>query len=283
MRALFEKILFPTGTSIRLEEVNGFHAPYSYHPEYEIVYILSGKGTRLIGLKPEPFSSGDLVLLGPNVCHWWKPYENPRVVENEKAIVVQWGDMLMENTLLNCKEFQPIKEMLKNSLHGLRFPVNDSQLIIEKIISLKNCNPAHRLLRLIEILLDMNDIKQMHKLDGLIGSPNSDDTPPVIERAIIYILENLHKPISQQSIATHFNLSQSHFSRIFKQTTDMSFPKFLNDNRITAICESMSQKGKNIADLAFTYGYENLSTFNRTFKEKMGMTPLTYRKTHYNH
>jgi AraC-like DNA-binding protein/mannose-6-phosphate isomerase-like protein (cupin superfamily) len=281
MRVRYEKVSFPTNASIRLEDVEGFGAPYSYHPEYEIVYILSGSGIRLIGQKPEAFEAGDLVLLGPNVYHWWKPKENPREIEKEKAIVVQWDENLFQNSLHNCPELNCLKKLEQKSLHGLHFKGKQFDYLREKIVALKKMKSSYRFIRLIEILLDMHEAENVIQLDGYIGNPNK-SSPPIIERAIVYILENLHKNISQESVADHFNLSNAHFSRIFKKSTSLSFPIFVHHNRISSICQAMHQNDKNIADLAFTYGYDNLSTFNRAFKEKMGITPLTYRKAHYN-
>ena len=49
-----------------------FDAPYHFHEEFELTYILHGKGKRYVGSHMEDFSSGDLVLLGPNLPHCWK-------------------------------------------------------------------------------------------------------------------------------------------------------------------------------------------------------------------
>ncbi len=281
MRVRYEKVNFPTDTSILVVDVDGFGAPYSYHPEYEIVYILSGNGTRLIGQKPEMFEAGDLVLLGPNVYHWWKPNDNPRKIDEEKAIVVQWDQNLIKNSLIKFPELNCLKKLEADSLHGLHFKGIQFNSLREKILDLKNLKPNYRFIKLVEILCDMSEANDIIKLDGHIGNPNK-NSPPIIERAIVYILENLNKNITQESVAHHFNLSNAHFSRIFKKSTGLSFPHFLHHNRISAICQAMHHSEQNIAELAFTFGYDNLSTFNRAFKEKMGITPLTYRKTHYN-
>lgn len=52
--------------------LDSFNAPWHYHPEWEITYIHKSNGMRYVGYHIEPFSEGDLVLLGAGVPHVWK-------------------------------------------------------------------------------------------------------------------------------------------------------------------------------------------------------------------
>jgi AraC-like DNA-binding protein len=280
LKILFEKLNFPHSTSIRALEVSGFNSPYSYHPEYEIVYILSGNGTRLIGQKPEPFEAGEVVLLGPNVYHWWKPNDNPRLVDQEIAIVIQWSAQLFE-TFSALPELKVLKTIEDLANQGVFYGSDTQHPIREKIKKMINIEECYRIPLLIEILLDMNNISSQKTLHGQIRKAN-EDLPPIIERSVVYILEHLHSNLTLAGVAEKFNLSIAHFSRLFKKSTDLSFPRFINKHRVSAICQAMEQSDLNIAELAFSYGYENLSTFNRVFKENMGITPLKYRKRQYN-
>ena len=47
---------------------NKFH----YHPEVELVHFIKGKGTQFIGNSITEFQSGDLILVGSNLPHYWR-------------------------------------------------------------------------------------------------------------------------------------------------------------------------------------------------------------------
>lgn len=74
MRAKLEQLnKSANGKSFLCYEVvaPSFEFYWHYHPEYELTYIVKGKGKRLVGDSYETFSEGDFVLIGPNVPHTW--------------------------------------------------------------------------------------------------------------------------------------------------------------------------------------------------------------------
>ena len=48
-----------------------FATDFHFHTECQLVYIVSGSGTRVIGESIEQFEEGDLTFVGPNVPHVW--------------------------------------------------------------------------------------------------------------------------------------------------------------------------------------------------------------------
>ena len=58
--------------SIRRDVVLYFYNQWHYHPELELVHIEQGSGTQFVGDNIQNFQSGDLILIGPNLPHYWK-------------------------------------------------------------------------------------------------------------------------------------------------------------------------------------------------------------------
>ena len=74
-----------------------FEFHWHYHPEYELIYIVSGRGKRLVGDSYENFQEGDMVLLGSNLSHTWVS----ELCEQDKciAIVIQFTQNFIEPLL----------------------------------------------------------------------------------------------------------------------------------------------------------------------------------------
>ncbi|MCE1199316.1 MAG: cupin domain-containing protein, partial [Marinilabiliales bacterium] len=74
MKATYQKILLSEGSSFIATKLvlPRFHLEYHFHPEYELKYVIESKGKRFIGDTIENFQEGDLILLGPNIPHYWK-------------------------------------------------------------------------------------------------------------------------------------------------------------------------------------------------------------------
>ena len=78
MKFHFETILPGPGESFVTEEMVAptLDCVYHIHPECELTWIESGFGSRFIGDSIEPFSAGDLVLIGGSVPHHYLTLES---------------------------------------------------------------------------------------------------------------------------------------------------------------------------------------------------------------
>jgi quercetin dioxygenase-like cupin family protein len=77
MKVMQEYIDFPLRTAVKVKWRNmpHFTYPWHFHSEYEILYVIEGTGTSFVADNIEPFSSGDLAMLGCNLPHFWRSDE----------------------------------------------------------------------------------------------------------------------------------------------------------------------------------------------------------------
>jgi AraC-like DNA-binding protein len=61
----------------------------------------------------------------------------------------------------------------------------------------------------------------------------------------------------------------------------MNFRQYLNDLRIRESKRLLANTDKNISEIAFAVGYNNIPHFNRVFKEAVGSSPTEYRETNH--
>lgn len=105
------------------------------------------------------------------------------------------------------------------------------------------------------------------------------DVPPHILRCITYIKENFSTPISLDTMAREGGLSKSYFCREFKKTMGMTPMHFLSRLRIKR-SKDLLRKDIPISAIAMKVGFNDLSSFNRHFRDMVGQTPTDFRKSH---
>ena len=91
MRASFEKVIPPQDASFNCVylDLPRFEAPWHFHPECELILVVSGEGQRLIGDHTASFRPGDLVLIGAGLPHWY--CTDPRVVGRQRSTaIIRW-------------------------------------------------------------------------------------------------------------------------------------------------------------------------------------------------
>jgi len=74
-------------------------------------------------------------------------------------------------------------------------------------------------------------------------------------------------------------MSNTAFCNNFKYTYRMSFTTYLMKLRIGYASRQLLSGAKNISEVAYDSGFENLSNFNRQFKNIKGVTPREYKKS----
>ena len=92
-----------------------------------------------------------------------------------------------------------------------------------------------------------------------------------------YILDNYERNISREGLAAMVDLNQDNLGRYFKLYSGMKIKDFINVTRIERVKELLRESTESITAIAYRVGFENMSTFNRIFKEQTGISPSQFR------
>jgi AraC-like DNA-binding protein len=289
MKAQFQKIIINEGSSFLAKELNltRFDSDFHFHPEYELKYVIQSRGIRFIGDSVENFQEGDLVLLGPNIPHYWN---NDLNLESRnlkaRAYLIMFSENFLGAGFFNLPEMLPIKELLKKSRGGVCFPNPEKYNIPEKLKQLIFIDGPERIMALLEILNELTkaEIRPLLTKTFVAELPLLNYSNHSVERlrkVHEYVLANFHKKIQIENVAEIANMSTYAFCKYFKKSTLKTFMSFLSELRICHAKKLLIQKEElAISDVCFDSGFENLSNFNRKFKEMTSMTPKEYRR-HY--
>jgi two-component system response regulator YesN len=100
----------------------------------------------------------------------------------------------------------------------------------------------------------------------------------VIGQAKEYIDKHYIEPdLSLFEVASHVNLSSSHFSVVFSQGTCQTFKEYLTTTRINKARELLRSTSLSSNDIAYQVGFNDPHYFSYVFKKHTGFSPTEFR------
>lgn len=87
-----------------------------------------------------------------------------------------------------------------------------------------------------------------------------------------------HADLSLDAMASEIGVSRTKINDILKSELGFTFTGYLNKLRLTEAARLLAQaEDANIAEIAYSVGYKNVSYFNKLFKEEYSCTPKIYK------
>ncbi|MGO4275534.1 helix-turn-helix domain-containing protein, partial [Paenibacillus sp. TAF58] len=118
------------------------------------------------------------------------------------------------------------------------------------------------------------------KLCDLIRSSQPSSRSASQNDILSFIEGNGMDPLfSLQLIADHFSMSVSNFSYHFKKTMGQNFKEYIDQLRIQKSIVLLRKSDETLELISQQVGYSNTSSFIRSFKKVVGITPGQYRET----
>lgn len=279
MYTYFEKIPLSEKISFYAKELDlpQFDAPRHFHPEYELMCVQESTGKRFVGDNMSQYVAGDLVLLGPNLPHYWHNDEPEKT--KVKALVVQFRDDFPGDSFLQKLEMQELRRMLERSSRGIHFSNEISNKVMPQVNQLLHLRGFDRVILILSILNQLSHDPSFELLASARFVPETDlyDCEK-INKIHQYILKNYRESIKIDEAASLVNLTKSAFCHYFKKRTRKNFSRFVNEMRIGHASKLLVETDYSISEICYDSGFRNLSNFNRRFKEINEISPQDYRQ-----
>lgn len=279
MKAQFEKVTTSISSSFNafIYEDHNFDAPWHFHPEHELTYILKGEGIRYVGNNVQQFQEGDLVMIGANLPHCWK--NTPLSEGKVKSLVIQWNDDLLGKDWLQKNEFQNIKNLLERSLKGISFNSKYTANTLDTFHDIMKTDSFEKMMLFLKLLEELSETKDTETLtsDGFLPNLNikSNDR---IDKIHDFVQLNYKQKIALNEVSGLVNLSNEAFCRFFKKTMHKSFFTYINEYRVNIACRLLIETNMQVSQIAYESGYESLPFFYRQFQKHVQCSPLAYKK-----
>ncbi|MDX2213814.1 MAG: AraC family transcriptional regulator [Oculatellaceae cyanobacterium bins.114] len=98
-----------------------------------------------------------------------------------------------------------------------------------------------------------------------------------LEQVLEFINNCLDQDIKLADLAALLDMSQFHFSHLFKQSIGIAPYQYLLQQRIERAKQLLKQTDQSISEIAFSCGFNSHSHLSKQFRQLTGMTPRAYR------
>jgi AraC-like DNA-binding protein len=276
MKVEYEKISPDTGSSFRLIHWKSENDRYfwHYHPEYEIVFVRKGSGKLHIGEHLKNYEEGELVFIGPDLPHTGFGYG---VIGEHEEIVVQLRKDFLGEEFMQKPELQHIRGLFEQAKQGLSFQGKARKVVaakLQKMLTLSHFERLVELLNIFHTLATSTEFSVLNAADKRFDFNHKDEDR--INNVYKYVEQNYQKSVDIQVVADLTNLTIPSFCRYFKKITHTTYTDFVNEYRINQACRLLLEN-KPIADICFEVGFNNISHFNKTFKQLKGVSPREHK------
>lgn len=242
----------------------------------ELIYVKKGRGIVQVGMTPYEARAGEIYLLAPGTLHALRRAEGCTMeYENfifDTELLGGNGDVCAERYLLPLQSGrlplparlvpgEPVYPQAAACLREAELANRDRPTGYE--LTIKGA-----LLRFLALVLARGGAEPL---------PDTRDTRRM--KTLLQWLQNRDPaPVAVAEAAAVCGCSPAHFMRWFKQMTGQGFTAFCNEQRLNTAAEALRAGDDAILEIAERSGFDNLSYFNRLFKQRFGMTPRDYRK-----
>ena len=100
----------------------------------------------------------------------------------------------------------------------------------------------------------------------------------MLHQVIDYIEKNLFTELTPAVIASHFFISESTLSSLFKVVCEMTIMEYIRNRRLTMATEELTTSNTPIIEMAYKYGYETPEAFTKAFSRFHGFPPSFIRR-----
>ena len=275
LKGIYEEVEYKNDAYIMLYDNTDFEAyPRHWHTSLEI--ILPTKGGYSLDVDNQKYNlrESDLLFICPGALHAMDACEGERYIFQAELSSVSrlnsveaFMTMLYPCILITPENFPNTYEKFFRIMNEIVNEYHSGVIFYEIAVHSK----------ILEILaLLSRDLPAVNRPLGVTGSKQKEYLEKFMD-VCNYITEHCTEDLDLETVANRTGYSKYHFSRLFKQFTNVNFYKFLNQKRVENAARLLINPKIPITEVSLASGFSSLSSFIRMFKLIKGYTPSEYR------
>ena len=235
------------------EVYSDFNCPVHIHNYLELVYIKEGELEVHIDDNTYILVAGDICLIKPMEAHSYKTntLSKCQIVDFScdyaDEFVRQYKDLIVSNPIIKSNfNWYIMREISvkKDDFYLMKAIIN---FLISKYIANATFTEKNK------------------KVDSFI------------KNMVDYIDNNYDKDISLESCANELGYTPTYLSALINKTFNRTLLSMVNEKRILKALSLLEESNMNITEIASLCGYTSLRSFNRNFKNYVGVSPTEFK------
>ena len=257
------KLLYEQKTEIKVTCPKGVDFPMHVHEAVELVLVLQGSFTGIVGNQRCHVGPGDIFITFPNQVH---AYENTEhftgyvLIAPSKPFLSAYRSNL-EQKLPKNPVFHPDKALFEQLLTLLQLAYKDRHAPYDAILRGYTLSIVGKLLS----ALPMTE------------KPVGTDA---LQAVLSYISEHYTEPIRRKDVAKAVGYNESYISHLFADSLNTTLTDYITTLRLNEAQHLLKETNLPVSRIAMSLGFASLRCFNRIFAREVAMTPTAYRNTH---
>jgi|SRR5690606_14478790 len=192
--------------------------------------------------------------------------------------VIHFLEDALSSGFFDLPELNHIAKLFEMGKQGVAVLGDDNMKTVALVKAVYHASGFDRLvnfLRLLDALASAKDIKLLSSATYAqsIDKVETDRINVVID----YMMQNYQENIHIDQLADIIGMNKTSFCRYFKSRVHKTCTEFLNEIRISQACKLLINEPMTISEICYAVGYNNISHFNRQFKQITGSSAKVYR------
>lgn len=244
---------------------------YSYgpavRPTYILHYIIEGEGKFFCDNKEYILKEKDAFLIEPDIMTFYQAnFKNPWTyiwIGFQGKQVEEYLSRMgkgYHNPIFHIPEKEKVYDLFEKILHTDSSGIRQEflrQSLLYQLFSYLSFNTLYT-----NSMIHSDEMRENHYL----------------VRAIEFIQNNYYHCIHVTDVADYLGISRNYLFTLFKNSIGHSPQEYIIYLKLSRACNLLNDSGYNIENIAYSCGYDDLSTFSRAFKKRYNITPSGYRK-----
>ncbi|MGE5613170.1 MAG: AraC family transcriptional regulator [Bacillota bacterium] len=248
-----------------------------HHDFYEVYLFLSGKATYMIEGRSYILSPGDIILVNTDELHqlqinnksvayerivlWIKPQFLKELgsKDTDLSYCFRKSEASRTNLVRSAAVTGKVQRCLTNLLVEADYGGYGSDIYYKNLIQ--------------QIMIEINR--------GVLDVPSTDVedvvTDNLIYSVLVFISENISRPLTLDDIASEFHVSKYHLLREFKRYVGTTVYRYILQKRLI-LAKQLILRNMPIKEVYLETGFGDYSNFFRAFKMEYGITPKEFLK-----